>query len=171
MLGKRAIWNFTFFYYKNLQKMENTKTINKSPGQGELLSVMGIDITVKLSGEDTGNAYSIVELNMPPNNGPGMHIDTRWDESWYVIEGTFAFCLDGEQIEAVAGNFAYAQKGIPHSFRNIGQTVGKIMMIAVPAGVEKFFQDVHRATLEGKTEKETMLNITRSHGIESIPKP
>jgi len=35
-----------------------------------------------------------------------MHIDIRWDESWYVIEGTFAFCLDGEEIEAVAGNFA-----------------------------------------------------------------
>jgi len=44
------------------------------------------------------------------------------------------------------------------------------MMIAVPAGVEKFFQDVHRATLEGKTGKETKLNITRLHGIESIPK-
>lgn len=158
-----------FFYYKNLQKMENTKTINKSPGQGELLSVMGIDITVKLSGEDTGNAYSIVELNMPPNNGPGMHIDTRWDESWYVIEGNFEFYLDGEKIEAVAGNFAYAKKGIPHSFRNIGQTVGKIMMIAVPAGVENFFRDVHRATLEGNTAKKTKLNITRSHGIEPIP--
>ena len=149
--------------------MENTKTINKSPGQGELLSVMGIDITVKLSGEDTGDAYSIVELSMPPGNGPGMHIDTRWDESWYVIEGTFEFYLGGEQIEAVAGNFAYARKGIPHSFRNIGKTVGKIMMIAVPSGVENFFRDVHQSTLEGKTGKETKMNITRSHGIESIP--
>jgi len=151
--------------------MEITKSINKSPEQGELLSVMGIDITVKLSGEDTANAYSVVELNIPPGNGPGMHIDTRWDESWYVIEGTFAFCLDGEEIEAVAGNFAYAKKGIAHSFKNIGQAVGKIMMIAVPSGVENFFRDVHRATLEGKTGKETKLNITMSHGIESIPKP
>lgn len=40
-------------------------------------------------------------------------------------------------------------------------------MIGVPAGVENFFQEINQATLEGKTDKESMLKIIRSNGIES----
>lgn len=143
------------------------ETVNRPVGEGEALIVMGIDITVKLSGEETGNAYTVVELKVPPGAGPGMHIDTQWAESWYVIEGTFSFTLEDKEIEASAGNFAYAPKGIAHSFKNIGQSSARILMTGVPAGVEKFFQEINRATQQGNIDKENMLKIIRSHGIES----
>lgn len=54
--------------------MTNLKTINRSVDEGERLAIMGIDVTVKLSGKETGDAYAVVELKVPPGGGPGMHI-------------------------------------------------------------------------------------------------
>lgn len=56
--------------------MINLKTVNRSIGEGEALVLMGTDVAVKLSGEETDNAYEVVDLKVPPGAGPGMHIDT-----------------------------------------------------------------------------------------------
>jgi mannose-6-phosphate isomerase-like protein (cupin superfamily) len=97
-------------------------TANVPAEQKETLSVAGNTITVKIAGNETDNAYSLFELNVPPNVGAGLHIDKNWDEFWHVVEGTFAFTLDGKQIQLSAGGFAFGSKGIPHSFKNVGET-------------------------------------------------
>ncbi len=98
-------------------------------------------------GEQTGDAYSVFELNVPPNVVAGLHIDKDWDEWWHVMEGTFAFTLNGERIELSVGGFAYGPKGIPHSFKNVGETIAKLVMLTIPLGFEKFFKEVNQTTL------------------------
>jgi mannose-6-phosphate isomerase-like protein (cupin superfamily) len=139
---------------------------NMPAGQEETLSVAGNTITVKIAGEQTDDAYSVFELSVPPNVGAGLHIDKDWDEWWHVMEGSFAFTLNGEQIELSAGDFAYGPKGIPHSFKNVGGTPGKLVMLTMPSGLEKFFKTVHQASLNGAPGKEAFVNIMRSHHIE-----
>ena len=134
--------------------------------QQETLSVIGNAITVKVSGEQTAEAYSVFELCVPPNEGPGLHIDKNWDEWWHVMEGTFAFTLNGQRMELGAGGFAYGPKGIPHSFKNVGAVTGKIVMITMPSGLEKFFRNVHQASLGGRPDKTTMQELMRAHNIE-----
>lgn len=134
--------------------------------QEEILSVVGNTITVKIGGQETDGRYSLFELSVPPNEGAGLHIDKDWDEWWYVMEGTFAFILNGEKKQLSAGSFAYGPKGIPHSFKNVGETTGKIVMITMPSGLEDFFKNVHQASLHGRPDKETFVGIMRSHHIE-----
>jgi len=135
-------------------------------GQEETLSVSDNTITVKVDGEQTDGAYSVFELSVPPNVGAGLHIDKDWDEFWHVMEGTFAFTLNGEQIELSAGGFAYGPKGIPHSFKNAGETTGKLVMLTTPSGLEKFFRNIDEASLDGSLDKETFVKIMKSHHIE-----
>ena len=132
----------------------------------ETLSVIGNTIKVLVGGEQTGNAYSIFELSVPPNVGPGLHIDTAWDEWWFIIEGTFAFTLNGEKKELGAGSFAYGPKGIPHSFKNAGDTAGKLVMVTQPSGLEKFFRQVHQVSANGSPDKETFVTIMKAHQIQ-----
>ena len=139
---------------------------NMPAGQEETLSVAGNTITVKIGGEQTDDAYSVFELSVPPNVGAGLHIDKDWDEWWHIMEGSFAFTLNGEQIELSAGDFAYGPKGIPHSFKNVGDTPGKLVMLTKPSGLEKFFKTVHEAFLHSRPDKETFVNIMKSHHIE-----
>ena len=145
---------------------KSLKTTNVPAGQEETLSVSGNTITVKVNGEQTDGAYSVFELSVPPNVGAGLHIDKDWDEFWHVMEGTFAFTLNGEQIELSAGGFAYGSKGIPHSFKNAGETTGKLVMLTRPSGLEKFFRNIDEASLDGSLDKETFVKIMKSHHIE-----
>jgi mannose-6-phosphate isomerase-like protein (cupin superfamily) len=146
--------------------MQTQSTTANSLEQEEILSVSGNDITVKIEGNKTNNAYSLFELSVPPAVGAGLHIDKDWDEFWHVMEGTFAFTLNGEQIELNAGGFAYGPKGIPHSFKNVGETTGKLVMLTKPSGLEKFFKAVHEASLHGRPDKEAFVKMMRSHHIE-----
>ncbi|HWJ27520.1 MAG TPA: cupin domain-containing protein [Flavisolibacter sp.] len=144
-----------------------SSTLTKaSEAQVETLSVIGHTITIRVGGEQTEGAYSVFELSVPPSVGTGLHIDKDWDEYWHVIEGRFAFTLNETQKELDAGGFAYGPKGIPHSFRNVGESIGKLLMITTPSGLEKFFKNVHYASLNGRPDKESFVNIMRSHHIE-----
>jgi mannose-6-phosphate isomerase-like protein (cupin superfamily) len=146
-----------------MQTKSSTATV---PVEQESLLVAGNDIIVKIDGEQTGGTYSVFELRVPPNVGAGLHIDKDWDEWWHVMEGTFAFTLNGKQMELSAGGFAHGPKGMPHSFKNGGEATGKLVMITVPSGLEKFFKHVHEASLNGKPDKETFANMMRAHHIE-----
>jgi mannose-6-phosphate isomerase-like protein (cupin superfamily) len=149
-----------------MMQTKSLKTTDVSEWQEEILEVSGNTITVKLGGEQTDDAYSVFELSVPPNVGAGLHIDNDWDEFWHVMEGTFAFTLNGERMELGAGSFAYGPKGIPHSFKNVGEATGKLVMLTMPSGLEKFFRNVHQASLCGRPDKETFLEMMRSHNIE-----
>jgi len=135
-------------------------------GRQETLSVIGHTINVIIGGDRTAGSYSVFELNVPPNVGPGLHIDTAWDEWWLVVEGTFAFTLNGAAIELGAGGFAHGPKGVPHTFKNVGETMGKLLMVTRPSGLEQFFRNVHLASLNGRPDKEAFVKIMRSHHIE-----
>jgi mannose-6-phosphate isomerase-like protein (cupin superfamily) len=148
-----------------MQTKSSTAVIEPAK-QEETLSVAGNNITVIIGGEQTDNAYSVFELSVPPDVGAGLHIDKDWDEWWHVVEGSFAFTLNGKRIELGAGGFAHGPKGIPHSFKNVGEATGKLVMVTMPSGLEKFFRNVHRASLHGSPDKETFVNLMRSHHIE-----
>jgi len=145
----------------------NFSTPVYEPGkQQETLSVIGNTIKVIIGGEQTEDAYSVFELSVPPDIGPGLHIDQAWDEWWFVIKGTFLFTLDGQPMELSAGAFARGPKGVPHSFKNVGETTGKLVMITMPSGLEKFFRNVHLTSLNGRPDKEAFVKIMRSHNID-----
>lgn len=136
------------------------------PNHDETLLVSGNTITVKIGGEQTSGTYSVFELSVPPGVGAGLHIDKDWDEFWHVMEGTFAFTLNGKQIELNAGGFAHGPKGIPHSFKNAGNSTGKLVMLTTPSGLEDFFRSIDEASVNGGPDKETFVNIMRAHHIE-----
>ena len=146
---------------------ESLKTIaNVAYEQEKTLSVSGNTITVKIGGDRTSDTYSVFELSVPPNVGAGMHIDKDWDEFWHVMEGTFVFTLNGKKIELSSGGFAHGPKGIAHSFKNVGEATGKLVMVTMPSGLEKFFKSIDEASLHGSPDKETFVNIMRAHHIE-----
>jgi mannose-6-phosphate isomerase-like protein (cupin superfamily) len=149
-----------------MMQTQSLTAAKASQGQEEVLSVSGNTITVKVAGAETNDAYSIFELLVPPNVGAGLHIDKRWDEWWHVIEGTFSFTLNGERKELSAGGFAHGPKGIAHSFKNVGERTGKLLMLTMPSGLEKFFKDIHQASLQGRSDKESFVAMMRLHHIE-----
>ena len=55
-------------------------------GEGRSAWVVGDLYTVKASGEDTGGAFALIEVRVPPGWGPPPHIHRREDEAFCILD-------------------------------------------------------------------------------------
>ncbi len=111
-------------------------------GQGKSIWVVGDLYTILAAGEDTGGAYALIQAEVPPQSGPPAHVHHREDEAFYVLEGKVLFEADGRTMVAAAGSWVTLPWGTRHSFKNVGQTTAKMLILVTPSGLEKFFQEV-----------------------------
>ena len=127
------------------------------PKEGRTLMVAGGRYTIKASGEDTGGAYALIEMFLPPGSGPPPHLHEREEESFYILEGTLLFQVGDETLTAEAGTFVKTPRGIshafknghgfihqyhPHAFKNMGTIPARVLLLVIPAGLENFFEEV-----------------------------
>ena len=112
---------------------------------GRTLQVFDDKITVKVHGRDTGNQLASFIGEVPPVAGPPLHVHTREDEFFYVIEGTFRFEANGQQTLVEAGGTVFIPRGTPHTFQNAGTETGRVLTTVQPAGLEQFFEELSDA--------------------------
>ena len=112
-----------------------------APGEGKNLWVLGDLYTIKVSGEDTGGAYALIEIDVKPSVGPPPHIHRRNDEAFYILEGQFSFLYGERTLAGSAGAFVHIPRGTLHTFNNIGITDGRALVLITPAGLEKFCEE------------------------------
>lgn len=154
-----------------------TDGIFKKPGQGASYWVLGDLYTFKAVGEDTAQAYALVEILVQPHSGTPPHIHTQEDEAFYIQEGEFEFELDRQTIVATAGTFLHSPKGQLHRFTNIGSLPGKMLCWVTPAGLEKFFVEVGTMATQqsvlpppvSPADLEKILAAAPNYGLEIIP--
>jgi len=139
---------------------------------GRPLDVLGMEVVVVAGAEATGGAYAVYRIEAPPGVGTPLHTQTREDEAFYVLEGTFEVTRDGEVVTAGPGGYVMIPRGVAHAFRNAGNAAGRLLGIASPAGHERFFQDVDAlaaAVAPGMPEMPAILAVCRDHGVEILP--
>jgi quercetin dioxygenase-like cupin family protein len=98
----------------------------------------------KVKSEDTLGTHSYGEFIVEPGTGPVPHRHSREDESFYILDGQLEFRMGerGERlIVAASESFVFAPRGIPHTFKNVGTTPARVLVIISPAGLERFFAE------------------------------
>jgi mannose-6-phosphate isomerase-like protein (cupin superfamily) len=109
------------------------------PGAGQVISP---GTTIKLRSEHTGGAFAMLEAIMPPRTqGPPLHMHTREDETFYILEGALKFRCGGQTATAEAGSTVFMPRGIPHTFCNPFEEPVKVLGIITPGGFETFFEE------------------------------
>ena len=68
----------------------------------------------------------------PPRLVAPFHLHHHDDEAWYVLEGTLAFQLGDEELEAPAGSAVFGPRGVPHTFWNPGRATARYLLILTP---------------------------------------
>jgi len=109
------------------------------PGEGEALWFLGVLATIKASAETTGGAVAVIEHLAPRGTGSPLHVHSREDEWFYVIDGELTIWVDGETIVAPAGGFVFGPKGIPHTFI-VSSEQARFLLVTEPAGFEQFMR-------------------------------
>ncbi len=147
------------------------------PDEGRALWVAGELLTLKMVGEDTDGAFTILEEITPPQGGPPPHMHSREEETFYVLEGELEFMVGDHAIPVTAGSVVYGPKGVLHTFRNVGTTPSRMLVLITPAGFEKLFEEVGEPAPDpssppsfGQEEIEQLLAAAPKYGME-IPPP
>ena len=145
------------------------------PDEGETLWFVGDLITLKMVGEDTAGAFALAEEITPPQGGPPPHMHTREDEAFLVLEGELEFVVGDRTITASAGSVVYGPRGIAHTFRNVGPTPSRMVVLIMPAGFEKMVEEVGEPVIdpssppEGPPDIERLAAVQRKYGVEMPP--
>jgi mannose-6-phosphate isomerase-like protein (cupin superfamily) len=144
-------------------------TLGPDEGRRIILPTRGHGI-VKLGAADTAGMLSAFELSFESGEGPGAHVHTREHELWYVLEGEFRFQLGESLVHQPAGGLAFGPRGTPHTFQNVGDGVGRLLVITGPAGLEDFFLAYDRLA-RGPYEVEALAEAARLGGLEFVGPP
>ena len=139
-------------------------------GEGKALNVIGNAITVRLHGRSTGGVLSVVESVDQPGGGPPPHIHHREDETFQVLEGEYEVTCGGKTFIARKGATIFAPRGVPHSYRYVGERPGLLMVTLTPAGFEGFFEEVGALTPQ-QQEIPRVIEIGKKYGLEFLPPP
>jgi quercetin dioxygenase-like cupin family protein len=132
--------------------MENSKPapITVDPEGGEILSVVGGNYRVLVSGKQTNGAFSTIEMLVPPQNGPGPHSHARFYESFYILDGEVEVHSEAGSYTAIKGSFVVVPAGgIVHYFRNVSDKLARLLCTVVPAGLEEFFEEIGEPVAAG----------------------
>ena len=101
---------------------------------------------------------TLLELELAPGSGAGLHVHTREDETIAVLEGELAFEADAERRVLRAGEAVFVARGTEHGFANEGTGRVRAHVVCAPGGLEWFFRDVARA----ETDDEAAAAIERA---------
>ena len=137
---------------------DNSKVLVVMPGEGQALDI-GSSLTVKVPSHSAGNAYTVLEFVLQPGGGAPLHIHQREDEIMYILEGECTFGFAGQIYKAPAGSTIALPKGLPHLFRNEGQDLCRLLITAVPGGLDEYFSEIGTALAQNRPELIPEINL------------
>lgn len=112
-------------------------------GRGQVHHILGSIHVNKASPADTGGAFSLIEITLPPRMGPPAHTHARDSEAFYILEGEITFETPTGTVTGTAGDVCILPVGGTHAFRNDGDTDARALVVVSP-GVDghRFFTEV-----------------------------
>lgn len=112
------------------------------PAQGPMLNIMGTRNEEKLTGADTAGRLSLFETTAGPGDGIPLHVHTREDELFYVLEGEVAFTANGKQAVGGPGTCLYLPMHLPHSWAVQGDAPARVLIMTLPGTFNTFFAEL-----------------------------
>jgi quercetin dioxygenase-like cupin family protein len=134
------------------------------PSSGKVLKLVGV--THKLISQQTGSSYYLFESEFDPESGNRLHVHAYEDEVVYVLQGAIQIRLGDGKLEASEGGVAHLPKGIPHALYNPLRIPLRILALAIPGGMEQFFDELESAMQNGRMDDAKHKEISRKFGIE-----
>lgn len=134
------------------------------PGSGSKLVNLGV--THLLTSAHTGGAYYLCEAIFGPESGSPMHKHHHEDEVIYVLEGALDVRLDRQSLHIPSGGVVHLPKKFPHALYNPLKTPLRIIVHAIPGGLEGYFDEVEAALQNGTLDAEAHSSISAKYGLE-----
>jgi mannose-6-phosphate isomerase-like protein (cupin superfamily) len=99
-----------------------------APDGGEQLRFLGAStLRLKLDGMANADLAFYEYLSEPGVTGPPQHVHHTHDETFFVVDGTYEFTIGQDCLPMPRGAFLFVPRGTPHTFRNAGDDLGRLV--------------------------------------------
>jgi len=115
--------------------------VSRGPDEGEALWVLGGLYTYRALPSETG-AYLLVEVEGPNGLAAPLHIHDGEDEGFYVRTGTVRMVIGEQTIEASAGSFLLAPRGVRHAFVFASDDASLLLLLSPGSEHEQLFRAI-----------------------------
>ena len=100
-------------------------------------------LTFLTTADENNGAFTLIRCVLKKGFEPPLHIHSREDESYVIIDGEIDYQVGDQTIRALAGDYVHLPRMVPHTFRLITETV-TLLLIITPGGFEKMFLEFSR---------------------------
>lgn len=136
-----------------------------SVGPREEKLVFGeVNIVIRVSSEDSGGAMAVME-EVPPMVDTPLHVHSREDELFYIVEGEHIVTVGNQEHRLGPGEAIFAPRGVPHAQRRVEPGVGRELVVFTPGGFEQFFRDLAEAERSGTLGPDAYAAASEKAGI------
>jgi quercetin dioxygenase-like cupin family protein len=132
-------------------------------GSGRVLDFLAV--THRLTSEQSGGSIYIFESAFEPGTGNALHVHSREDEIAYVLEGALEIRLPDRTAILEAGGVARLPKNLPHAIRNPLAILSRYLFLAVPGGLDRWFDSLADAKANGSLDDALYATLSRDFGI------
>ena len=111
----------------------------------------GIKADILIGGENS--PMTVMELTVEPNMGAPAHISHGEDKVFFIIEGSLAFLVGNQKIQAHEGERIFVGKGTPHSFVALDNKSARMNLVSTPGRHDRFFLAMGQLSTPHKMEE------------------
>ncbi len=115
------------------------------PGEGRSVEMGVVSMRVLAGGDaETGGAFTLAEF-YGRGEGPWTvpHLHRGFEESFFVLDGSFTFTVGEDAIEATQGMYILVPRGTAHTI-SAAEGGGRFLTLMVPGGLEEMFFELGR---------------------------
>jgi quercetin dioxygenase-like cupin family protein len=118
-----------------------TRSVISGPDAQEAIWFLGALAQVRLSGEQTGGAFSLAENLNRRGNGSPVHVHDQEDETLVVLDGELRVVAGEEEHTAGPGTVAVLPRRLRHAYV-VTSATARFLTLHIPAGFERFAAEV-----------------------------
>ena len=71
----------------------------------------------------------VLEMTLPVGSSPPLHVHHTLDDSWYILDGKMVMRCGDDVLVVGAGHWVSMPRGVPHTFRVIGDREARILLV------------------------------------------
>jgi quercetin dioxygenase-like cupin family protein len=135
---------------------------------GDPFWILEANLIVKFSSEETGGAFTMLELSAPKGMDIAPHTHSREDEIFVVTTGSFEIFCGESSWQMEQGDSIFLPRGVPHWFRVTSDDF-RAVEITIPGGYEDMLAELSEITREPRTsltfeQMALAMAVGRKHG-------
>jgi quercetin dioxygenase-like cupin family protein len=129
--------------------MDSAIAVVAEEGAGENLWFGGGLVTFKVTNEQSGGRFIVIEHRASRGKMTPLHLHAGHDETCYIIEGELLLHIDGVEHAAAAGAVASIPRGTPHAFLVTSETARSVWVVTPGGAMEAFYREAGDAAESG----------------------